>query len=50
VCSSDLALSARVTYAEALRSLDAPGTRDLQDRGFQFRVTVRPLHMAPLFR
>ena len=36
-------LSARVTYAEALKAVEAPGDRDLQDRGFSFRVTVRPL-------
>jgi hypothetical protein len=32
-----------VTYAHAL--IDAPlvGSRDLQDRGIQFRITIRPL-------
>jgi hemolysin activation/secretion protein len=37
------AISARITYARAL--IDAPqvGSRDLQDRGFQFRITIRPL-------
>lgn len=37
------AISARITYARAL--IDAPqvGSRDLQDRGIQFRITVRPL-------
>lgn len=36
-------LSARVTYAEALKAVDYAGERDLQDRGVSFRVTVRPL-------
>ncbi|OYY89917.1 MAG: hypothetical protein B7Y45_10170 [Sphingomonas sp. 28-66-16] len=37
------AITARVSYAYAL--IDAPqvGSRDLQDRGFQFRVTLHPL-------
>jgi hemolysin activation/secretion protein len=37
------AINARVTYAHAL--IDAPlvGSRDLQDRGIQFRITIRPL-------
>lgn len=37
------ALSARVTWAEALRDPRLTGSRHLQDRGFQFRVTLRPL-------
>jgi hemolysin activation/secretion protein len=39
------AISARVTFARAL--VDAPivGTRDLQDRGFHFRITIRPFAM-----
>lgn len=37
------ALSARATYAAALRDAAIVGRRDLQDRGFQFLVTVRPL-------
>lgn len=39
------AISARITYARAL--IDAPqvGSRDLQDRGFQFRITIRPLSL-----
>ncbi len=37
------AISARLTYARALRSVVPTGSRDLQDRGFQFRLTVRPL-------
>ncbi|HEY0646592.1 ShlB/FhaC/HecB family hemolysin secretion/activation protein, partial [Phenylobacterium sp.] len=36
-------LSARVTYAEDLKAVEHAGERDLQDRGFSFRVTVRPL-------
>ena len=40
------ALSARLTYAEALKEVDAAGRRNLQDRGLQFRVTVRPLRVA----
>jgi hemolysin activation/secretion protein len=36
------AIFARITFAESL--IDAPivGSRDLQDRGIQFRVTIRP--------
>ncbi|MBS0331698.1 MAG: hypothetical protein JSS35_02920, partial [Proteobacteria bacterium] len=37
------ALSARITYGQALKSIETPGSRDLQDRGFQFRITTRPL-------
>jgi hemolysin activation/secretion protein len=37
------ALFARLTYAKALRDAALPGDRDMQDRGFEFRVTVRPL-------
>ena len=37
------AISARITYARALVNAVPVGTRDLQDRGFQFRLTVRPL-------
>jgi hemolysin activation/secretion protein len=39
------AISARATYAHALRPVDTPGERDLQDRGYTFRVTVRPLKL-----
>lgn len=35
--------SANFTAARALRSIPAPGDRDLQDRGFSFRVIVHPL-------
>jgi hemolysin activation/secretion protein len=37
------ALFARLTYAKALRSAPIVGARDLQDRGFEFRVTAHPL-------
>ena len=37
------AISARITYARALVDALPVGSRDLQDRGFQFRLTVRPL-------
>jgi hemolysin activation/secretion protein len=36
-------LFARLTYGEDLKEVDAPGQRDLQDRGVSFRVTLRPL-------
>jgi hemolysin activation/secretion protein len=39
------ALFARLTYAKALRSAPVTGERDMQDRGLEFRVTVRPLAM-----
>jgi hemolysin activation/secretion protein len=37
------AFSARATYAASLRDAAIVGRRDLQDRGFQFFITVRPL-------
>ena len=37
------ALSARITYGESLKHVPQVGRRDLQDRGIQFLVTVRPL-------
>lgn len=37
------ALFARVTYGKALRDATLTGQRHLQDRGWQFRVTLRPL-------
>jgi hemolysin activation/secretion protein len=37
------AIFARITYAEALEDPLLVGSRDLQDRGIQFRITVRPL-------
>ncbi|MCW5760446.1 MAG: hypothetical protein KIS90_11830, partial [Phenylobacterium sp.] len=36
-------LFARATWAEDLKAVEAPGRRDLQDHGFSFRVTLRPL-------
>jgi hemolysin activation/secretion protein len=39
------ALSARITYGQALRDAAIVGRRDLQDRGVQFFVTVRPLQL-----
>jgi hemolysin activation/secretion protein len=39
------ALTARVTFGQALRDAAVVGGRDLQDRGFQFLVTVRPLEL-----
>jgi hemolysin activation/secretion protein len=37
------AIFARVTYADALKKAPLVGRRDIQDRGFQFQVTVHPL-------
>ncbi|MFD1611965.1 ShlB/FhaC/HecB family hemolysin secretion/activation protein [Sphingomonas tabacisoli] len=37
------AFSARITYAKSLKDAPIVGRRDLQDRGFQFLVTVHPL-------
>ncbi len=34
---------ARLTYAKALKFAPVPGDRDLQDRGVEFHVTLRPL-------
>jgi len=39
------ALSARVTYAKALNTVDVAGKRNLQDHGFEFRVVVHPLRL-----
>jgi hemolysin activation/secretion protein len=36
------AIQARISYAQALNEVDISGTRDLQDRGFQFRIVVHP--------
>ena len=36
-------LFARVSYARALYHVGTPGRRDLQDRGFAFRVVFHPL-------
>ena len=38
-------LFARVTYAEALRGAPIVGDRHLQDKGFQFRITIWPLKL-----
>lgn len=37
------ALSARITYGQQLKDTPLVGRRDIQDRGFQFFITVRPL-------
>ncbi|MBS0334473.1 MAG: ShlB/FhaC/HecB family hemolysin secretion/activation protein, partial [Proteobacteria bacterium] len=37
------ALFAKLTYAKSLRDAPTVGQRDLQDRGVEFRVTVRPV-------
>jgi hemolysin activation/secretion protein len=39
------ALSARIAWAEDLKEVPVSGSRDLQDRGFHFRVTLRPLKL-----
>ena len=39
------ALWARVTYGHALRDVEVAGNKDIQDRGFHARVTVRPLRL-----
>lgn len=39
------ALSARVTYGASLRDAAIVGRRNLQDRGLQFFITVRPLSL-----
>ncbi|MFD1612671.1 ShlB/FhaC/HecB family hemolysin secretion/activation protein [Sphingomonas tabacisoli] len=38
-------LFGRATYGEALVGLRLPGQRNIQDRGFSFRVTFRPLEL-----
>ena len=37
------ALQANFTYGHALKDVIVPGQRDMQDRGFHFAITVRPL-------
>lgn len=37
------AITVRVSYGVALNEIELPGSRDLQDRGVQFRVVVYPL-------
>lgn len=39
------AIDARLSYGEALIGAPLTGSRDLQDRGFSFRITVRPLEL-----
>jgi hemolysin activation/secretion protein len=39
------ALQARISYGVALRDIEQTGSRDLQDRGVHFRLTVFPLRM-----
>jgi hemolysin activation/secretion protein len=40
------AISAQVTYGRALNKRLPVAERDIQDRGFQFRITVHPLRMG----
>lgn len=42
------AISTRISYAISLNEVAAPGSRDLQDRGVHFRVTIRPLLLLGL--
>ncbi len=37
------AIRTQFTYARRLKKIAIPGTRDIQDRGFHFRLTIRPL-------
>jgi len=39
------AVFARVSYALALKDIQQTGSRDLQDRGFHFRLTAYPLQL-----
>jgi hemolysin activation/secretion protein len=39
------AIEARLSYGHALRDIEQTGSRDLQDRGFHFRVSVFPLKL-----
>ncbi len=39
------ALSAQVTYGHALRSIEPPGMKDIQDQGLHVRMTVFPLRL-----
>ena len=39
------AINVRITYGEALLSAPLTGSRDLQDRGISFRITIRPLEL-----
>ncbi len=44
------AFQARITYGEPLEDAPVVGERDLQDRGFQFRITLRPLRLFERLR
>src|SRR5204862_322954 len=39
------AITARVTYGHALKDAGGLGSKDIQDRGFHFRLTVFPLRL-----
>lgn len=39
------AVQANFTYAHALEDVIVPGQRDMQDRGFHFAITIRPLEL-----
>ena len=39
------AISARITYGEALRDVSFVGKRHLQDKGISFRVTIHPTRL-----
>lgn len=39
------AVSARITYGHALRDVEVAGNKDIQDRGWHGRLTVRPLRL-----
>jgi hemolysin activation/secretion protein len=41
-------LSARATYAKAFDKVRTPGKRDIQDRGFSFRLVIHPLALLGL--
>ena len=41
-------LAAKLSYGHALRNVDQSGSRDIQDQGFHFRLTVYPLRMFGL--
>lgn len=39
------AITARITYGEALRKVRFPGEHHLQDKGVQFRIAIHPLKL-----
>ncbi len=39
------AIAARITYAEALRKVPGLGSRDIQDRGLHFSISIFPLRL-----